>query len=183
MSLVDRVKNILLTPRTEWPVIAGETATVQGLYTGYIMILAAIGPVALALRLGLFGMGLGIALVSYVIALVMAFVLAWIVDALAPNFGGEKGLERSLQLVAYAFTAAWVAGIFHLVPFVGSLLSLAGSLYSLYLFSLGAPVLRKCAPDKAVVFTVVMVLCGIVAGAILSYLLFSLGGFGQMGAM
>ena len=46
MALVDRVKNILLTPRTEWSAIAGETATVQGLYTGYIMILAAIGPVA-----------------------------------------------------------------------------------------------------------------------------------------
>lgn len=183
MALVDRVKNILLTPKTEWSVIAGETATVQGLYTGYIMILAAIGPVALALRLGLFGMGLGLALVSYVIALVMAFVLAAIVDALAPNFGGEKHLERSLQLVAYAFTAAWVAGIFHLVPFVGSLLSLAGSLYSLYLFHLGAPVMRKCAPDKATVFTVVVVLCAIVAGALLSWALFSLGGFGQMGAM
>ena len=183
MALVDRVKNILLTPKTEWPVIAGETATVQGLYTGYIMILAAIGPVALALRLGLFGMGLGVALVSYVIALLMAFVLAWIVDALAPSFGGEKNLERSLQLVAYSFTAAWVAGVFHLIPVVGSLLSLAGSLYSLYLFYLGAPVMRKCAPDKAAGFTVVVVLCAIVAGALLSYLLFSLGGFGQMGMM
>jgi len=183
MALVDRVKNILLTPKTEWPAIAGETATVQGLYTGYVMILAAIGPIALALRVGLFGMGLGVALVSYVIALVMTFVLAWIVDALAPSFGGEKSLERALQLVAYAFTAAWVAGIFNLIPFVGPLLSLAGSLYSLYLFYLGAPVMRKCAPDKAVGFTVVVVLCAIVAGTILSWLLFSLGGFGQMGMM
>ena len=181
MALVDRVKNILLTPKTEWSAIAGETATVQGLYTGYIMILAAIGPIALALRFGLFGMGLGVALVSYVIALLMTFVLAWIVDALAPSFGGEKNLERSLQLVAYSFTAAWVAGIFHLVPFVGSLISLAGSVYSLYLFWLGAPVMRKCAPDKATGFTVVVVLCAIVAGAILSYLMFSLGGFGTMG--
>ena len=183
MALVDRVKNILLTPKTEWPVIAGESATMQGLFSGYIMILAAIGPLALALRVGLFGMGLGIALVSYVLALIMTFVLAWIVDALAPSFGGEKGLERSLQLVAYAFTAAWVAGIFHLVPFAGALLSLAGSLYSLYLFYLGAPVLRKCAPDKAAGFMIVVVLCAIVAGALLSYLLFSLGGFGQMGMM
>ncbi len=183
MALVDRVKNILLTPKTEWPVIAGETATVQGLYTGYIAILAAIGPIALALRTGLFGMGLGVALVSYLLALIMAFVLAWLVDALAPSFGGEKNIERSLQLVAYAFTAAWVAGVFHLIPFAGPLLSLAGSLYSLYLFYLGAPVLRKCAPDKAAGFTIVVVLCAIVAGAILSYLLFSLGGFGQMGMM
>ena len=29
MALIDRVKNILLSPKTEWPKIAGETATVQ----------------------------------------------------------------------------------------------------------------------------------------------------------
>ena len=52
MTIVDRVKNILIAPKTEWPVIAGETATVQSLYTGYILILAAIGPdrARLALR-------------------------------------------------------------------------------------------------------------------------------------
>jgi hypothetical protein len=50
MSIVDRVKNILMSPKTEWPVIAGEATTTQALYTGYIMILAAIGPVALLLR-------------------------------------------------------------------------------------------------------------------------------------
>ena len=27
MNLVDRVKNVLLTPKTEWPVIAAETTT------------------------------------------------------------------------------------------------------------------------------------------------------------
>src|SRR5260221_6460035 len=90
MALIDRVKNILVTPKTEWPVIAGETATVQSLYLGYILILAAIGPVAMALRFGLFGMGIGVALISYVVALIMIYLLAWIVDALAPSFGGEK---------------------------------------------------------------------------------------------
>jgi len=183
MALIDRVKNIVLTPKTEWPVIAGETTTVASLYTGYIMILAAIGPLAIAVGVGLFGMGLGLALMSYVVALVMTYALAWIVDALAPSFGGEKNLERSLQLVAYSFTAAWLAGIFHLLPVLGSLLSLAGSLYSLYLLYLGAPVMRKCAPEKAAGFTVVVVLCAIVVGGILSYVLFSLGGFGHMGMM
>src|SRR5260221_10972042 len=98
MALIDRVKNILLAPKTEWPVIAGETATVQSLYVGYILILAAIGPIAMALRAGLFGMGMGIgvALISYVIGLIMIYLLAWIVDALAPTFGGEKNFIRSL---------------------------------------------------------------------------------------
>ena len=41
-KLIARVKNILLTPKTEWPVIAGETESVQSLYLNYILVLAAI---------------------------------------------------------------------------------------------------------------------------------------------
>ena len=50
MNLVDRVKNILLAPKDEWPKIAPESETTQSMYVGYIMILAAIGPIAILLR-------------------------------------------------------------------------------------------------------------------------------------
>lgn len=175
MALFDRVKNILITPKTEWPVIAGEAATVQSLYVGYILILTAIGPIAIALSLGV-----GVALVSYVIGLAMPFLLAAIVNLLAPVFGGDKNFVRSLQLVAYALTAAWIAGILQFIPVVGTLLGLVAGLYSLYTFYLGAPVLGKCAPQKAVVFTVVVVLCGIVLSLLLSFILFSLMSGGMM---
>jgi hypothetical protein len=46
MALVDRVKNILLTPRQEWAVIDAEPTVPVELYKQYIMPLAAIGPVA-----------------------------------------------------------------------------------------------------------------------------------------
>ena len=61
-------------------------------------------------------------------------------------------------------------------------LSLIAGIYSLYTFYLGAPVLRKCASDKAVLYVVVVVLCAILAGAVVSWLLFSLVG-GGMGGM
>jgi Yip1-like protein len=184
MALIDRVKNILVTPKTEWSVIAGESPSVQSLYVGYILILAAIGPIAVAVRFGLFGMGLGTALISYVIGLVMIYLLAWVVDALAPSFGGEKNFIKSLQLTAYSFTAAWVAGIFHLIPGVGGLLALAAAIYSFYTFYLGVPILKKCPQEKAAVYTIVVVLCAIVLGGVLSYVLFSaLMGGGMMGTM
>ena len=88
MNLVDRVKNILLSPKTEWPTIAGEATTTQALYTGYIMILAAIGPIAMLLRSMV--VGAAGAIVSYLIALIMIYIVALIVDALAATFGGEK---------------------------------------------------------------------------------------------
>ena len=42
MNLVERAKSLILTPASEWDKISSETHTVQGLYTGWIMILAAI---------------------------------------------------------------------------------------------------------------------------------------------
>jgi hypothetical protein len=186
MALVDRVKNILLAPANEWPVIAGETPTTQSLYAGYILILAAIGPIAMALRIGIFGMGLGIAVVSYVVGVGMTYLVAWVVDALAPTFGGEKNFVKSLQLVAYSYTAAWVAGILHLLPFIGALLALAAVIYSFYTFYLGVPVLKKCPQDKAAGYTIAVVVAGIVMGVVLFNVLASVlvggGSLAMMGA-
>ena len=171
MALVDRVKNMIVAPASEWPVIAGETPSVGSLYTGYIMILSAIGPIAIAIMFGLMGAGIATAIVSYVMGLAAVYVLALIVDFLAPHFGGEKNFIRALQLVAYSSTAAWLGGIFHLIPLLGSLLALVAALYSLYLFFLGAPVMRKCTSDKAIVFTIVYVVCAIVVMVVVGTLL------------
>jgi hypothetical protein len=66
-----------------------------------------------------------VAVIAYAVGLAIVYLMAWIIDALAPKFGGEKDVVKSLQLIAYSYTAAWVAGIFPLVPMTGSLLALA----------------------------------------------------------
>ena len=55
MALLDRVKNILLTPREEWRVIDAEATTPADLYKEYIIPLAAVGPVASAIGSLVFG--------------------------------------------------------------------------------------------------------------------------------
>jgi len=180
MNVVDRIKGILLTPRTEWPKIAAEPATTQSLFTGWVMILAAIGPIMILLASALFasvfgiGFGLRAALAAYINALVGVAVLALIVDVLAPSFGGTRDYVRSLKLVAYSFTAVWVAEITLIVPVIGWLVVLAGAIYGFYLFFLGAPVLGRCAADKAVPYTIVVVLCAIVLSIIVQRILFAL---------
>ena len=177
MDLIERVKNILLQPKDEWPKIATEEATPQSLYFGYIMILAAIGPVATLLvfsSLGI-GVGLGTAVYSYVLSLVGVAILALIVDALAPSFGGTKDLAAAMKLVAYSFTAVWIAQIALLVPMLGMLVVLVGSIYGFYLFFLGAPVLKKSAPDKAVPYTIAIVISAIVLIYLLGMMARSLG--------
>lgn len=175
MALMDRVKKILLQPKQEWPVIEAEQATVGGLYTGYIIPLAAIGPLASLIGWSVFGMripfvgsmripmGVGIrnAVVVYVLGLVGVFVLALIIDALAPTFSGQKNQIQALKVAAYSYTAAWVGGIFSLIPALAILGLLAG-LYSLYLLYLGLPILMKAPQEKAVGYTVVVIIVAIV---------------------
>jgi hypothetical protein len=158
MDLVERTKRILAEPRDEWLKIASEPATVQSLYTGWIMILAAIGPLALLLSTH----SLQIAVALYLRSLITTFVLALVVDTLAPSFGGTKDFVASLKLTAYSHTAPWLAGIFNLIGMLGQLAILVAAIYALYTFFLGAPVLNKSSPDKAMPFTLVVVLCAIV---------------------
>ncbi len=180
MALMERAKNILFQPKQEWPVIDAEPASVGGLYTGYVIPLAAIGPVASLIGWSVLGMrmpfvgaikipisyGLRMAVVQYVGALVGTFVLALIIDALAPTFGGQKNRIQALKVAAYSATAVWVAGIFAIIPAL-AILGILG-LYSLYLLYLGLPTLMKAPPEKAMVYTVVVIVCAIVLAIILS---------------
>ena len=174
MNLVERVKRILLSPQTEWEVIDEESTTPAQLYTGYIAPLAAIGPVAKLIGDSVFGVSLPLmatyrvpfgyaithAIVTYILVLVVTYVLALIVDALAPTFNGKRSPIQALKLVAYSSTASWVAGVFALLPALW-FLTLLG-FYSLYLFYLGLPVMMKVPKNKAIGYTVVVVLAAIV---------------------
>jgi hypothetical protein len=170
MDVVTRAKNILLTPRQEWPVIAAETTSTADLYKGYIAPLAAVPAVAGFIGMSLVGMpmigrvgmgaGLATMVMQFLLALAGVYVLALIIDFLAPQFGGEKNPAQALKLSAYSMTAAWLAGIFTIVPLLG-ILSILG-LYSLYLLYLGLPVLMKAPAEKAMPYTVVVVIAAIV---------------------
>lgn len=186
MNPVDRVKSILFAPKTEWPRIAAETASVQSIYTGWVMILAAIGPLAILVfsaiwSAGLgFGFGLRAALAAYVNALVGVALLALVVDLLAPSFGGSKDYVRSLKLVAYSLTAVWVAEITLIVPYLGWLIVLVAAIYAFYLFFIGAPVLGRCTADRAAPYTIVVVLCAIVVSYLIQWIIFGIVGFGRI---
>jgi hypothetical protein len=178
MNLVERVKRILLTPKTEWEVIDAEPATAAELYTRYIAPLAAIGPIAQLIGYSAFGVSVPFvgtyrvpigsaitqAIVMYVLTLAGTYVLALIIDALAPTFNGQRSQIQALKLAAYSLTASWVAGVFALIPGL-RILTLLG-LYSLYLLYLGLPVLMKTPRDKALGYTVVVIIAAIILSMI-----------------
>jgi hypothetical protein len=180
-KLIARVKGILLTPKTEWPVIAGESTTVGDLYKGYIVWLAAIPPLAAFLVTMRFSASLALSqlIVTYALGLAMVFVVALIVDALAPTFGGTRDRVQALKTVAYCYTASWIAGIAAILPFISVLIMLAAGIYGIYLLYLGLPHTMKCPQDKAAGYTAVIIIVVIV----LSFLIFAVIGAVTGGGM
>lgn len=173
-GLFERVKDILMSPKTEWGVIDGESATVGGIFTSYVVILAAIGPIAgligaQVIGISAFGitykppMGLSIAtaVIGYVMQLVGVYVTALIIDALATTFGGTKNMVQAVKAAAYAATAYWILCIVQIFPLLGWL-AWIGMVYGWYLLYLGLPVVMKAGQDKAVGYTVVVIVVEIV---------------------
>lgn len=181
--LVDRVRNILMTPKAEWERIAGEPATIQSLYVPYALILAAIGPVASAIGTAVFVPGTNLlsaligAVVNYVLALISVGVLAIIIEMLAPQFGAVKDRVAAFKVAIYGSTAAWLAGIFGLHPMLG-ILGLLG-LYSVYLIYAGLGPVMRAPADKQVIYTVVVFIVGLVLALVIGLIA---GAVGRMGA-
>ena len=173
MLLLDRLKGILFEPRDEWPKIAVEHATTQSIYTGWVMILAAIGPIAILASRGEARIQSAIGL--YLMTLIITFIVALIVDALAPTFGGTRDFVSALKLSAYSYTAAWIASVFPMIGIAGVVLLLLATIYSWYTFFVGAPLLDKCAADKAAPYTIVVVVCGVAVGFLFDIALSGLG--------
>ena len=185
MNLIERAKAMLLAPAQTWPVIDAEPATPASIYKDWLVVMAAIPAVCGFVGMsivgsGMFGYsyrmpivyGLMRALLQYGGTLLMVFLVALIVDALAPTFGGSKNRISALKLVAFGSTASFVAGLLSLLPALGALAALVAFVYSLYVIYLGLPVLMKCPQDKAAgylaVTAVIAIVVGLVLGAVMS---------------
>ena len=183
-KLVERARNIILAPTSEWPAIDAEPATIGTIYKSYVLPLAAIPAAAALIGSLLFGYtmfgitihpsvitAVGGAITQYILALITVFVLALIIDGLAPSFGGTRDRTQAFKVAAYSYTAAWLAGVLLILPQLWRI-SVLLSLYGFYLLYLGLPLLMRSAREKALAFTVVTVVATIrvfaIVGAITS---------------
>ena len=174
MNIMERIKGILLRQKEEWQIIAGETTPIPELYKNYIILLAAIGPVASFIGMSLIGVSLPVggayrvsimtgivsAVVQYILTLVGVYILALIIDTLAPTFTGEKNIDQAFKLAAYSYTPGWLVGIFALIPALG-VLGILG-LYGIYLLYVGLPVLMKSPKEKSMGYTIAIIIAAII---------------------
>ncbi len=189
-NIIERVKNILTTPKKEWETIKAETISIPDMFTKYAMILAAVPAVAYIIGYSLIGTSvlgfhfrypigsaLFAAILTYVFGLAGIYILGMIIDTLAPSFGAEKDLNSSMKAAVFAYTATWAAGVFYIIPALSILVMLA-SLYSFYLLYLGMQTMKAAPADKQVGYFVVTIIVAIVIYLIIGFLVgaIALGG-------
>lgn len=191
-GLVARALNILLHPLETWDVIEEEPSTIEGLYRSWVIPLAAIPAVGRAIGLfsfrgfQIFGMHyqpsfisiIGDALASYALTLVAVYLMAVVVDQFALQFGGERSRTQAFKLVAYSGTAAWVAGVFRLLPTAGEVFALLGGLYSLYTLYLGLPKLMRSSPNFTLNYFALTLVMAVIMAILIAGLTNCVGDFG-----
>ena len=188
-----RIKNIIMTPKTEWLVIAPEPTTPGQLYIGYVMPLAGLAAILTLVRLSMVGVGtvfggsfripfaagLTYAVITFVAGLIGLFIVGFIINALAPTFSGQRDQRQALKVAAYAFTPAWLGSVLALSPVLPTLLQFIAGCYGIYVLYLGLPILMQSPRDKAVGYTVGVVICTILVGVVFA-VISTVAGIGGM---
>jgi hypothetical protein len=172
-QLFERVKAILLRPRSEWLVIAKEPSTLGGLLLRYVAILAAIPEIAHLIGETVIGAGhrpfassLLRAIVVYLVTFAMVYIIAGVIDLLAPRFGGRKNFPNAVKLSVYSHTPLWLAGIFLLIPGLNFLVIFG--LYGFYLLWVGLPLLMGIKEEQALPYAAIIIVCALVPAVVLS---------------
>jgi hypothetical protein len=131
-------------------------------------------------------MGIATGIAGFITAVAGAYITAFVVNFLAPNFGSQKDYGRAMQLVAYSWTPGWLAGILNIYPPL-RILVLIASLYGLYLIYLGLPHTMKTPGDKVVAYMVVtiivLLIVYLILGAILGVIMLGIFGLSAVASM
>jgi hypothetical protein len=96
----------------------------------------------------------------------MVYIIAGVIDLLAPRFGGKKNFPNAVKLSVYSHTPLWLAGIFLLVPGLNFLLILG--VYGFYLLWVGLPLLMGVPQYQALRYAVIVTACALIPAIVLA---------------
>ena len=180
--MINRIKNIIMTPKSEWGIIEGEKTPHGNLFIKYVLPLSLITAIAAFIGWGLIGhsvlgfrvhsisWGIRQTIVHWVVVAGGVYLTAFVIDMLAKTFDATKDFDKSFSLVAHAYTPMFIGGIFYILPSISWLASLCG-LYSLYLLYIGLQPMMKVPAEKSTGYFVVSLIVMVVVAAILSVVL------------
>jgi hypothetical protein len=191
-GLIERIKNIVLRPKTEWLVIEAEPTSVAQLYAGYVMPMAAFAAAMSFIRMSVIGVSLpfggtirtplasGVvsSVVTFILGLFGLYLVGFIINMLAPTFSGGRNQRQAMKTAAYALTPAWLGTALTFLP-LGSLLQLIAGIYGVYVLYLGLPVTMRSQHDKTGGYAGAVVACSILASILFGAVGAALGAAGR----
>lgn len=191
MEQIDRAINILKNPIVELNKVKSEQLSKDYLIKQYIAILAVIPAIAYIIGMGMVGISIGLfgnykipigtavigGILTYILTIVGFYVTSIVINTLAPNFSSKQDENKAMKLAAYAYTPMLLGGIFNIIPMLG-VIGLLFMLYGLYILYLGIPLLMETPQDKALNYTIVIIVATIVIsfviGSITSTIMYSM---------
>jgi Yip1 domain len=184
-----RAQRLLLQPGQEWATIAGEFTSAGPIYRRYLILMAAIGPIASTIGGIVFGergslltlhpipitlsAAVQAGVLEYGLNLLAVYGLAVAIDMIGGSIGAQRNRVQALKVAAYGTTPYWLASAFGLFPRIEPLAMLVG-LYSVRLFAAGLGPVMKAPRDKTAAYTlltsIAAVLIVLVVTAIITWL-------------
>ncbi len=179
-QIINRARNIILSPVSEWEVIKAEAKPSKDILMNYVIPLVLFVAVckivgSLLFHMSYFSLSYSLleALIAIIVPIGSVYVSALIINELAPSFGSQKNFEAAFRLLAYSMTAGYIAsaaaGLLSIVG-ISMILSLFG-LYSIYLLYTGLAPMMGTPEDKKIVYIIVSIIITFVIMAIISWFL------------
>jgi len=174
--LIARAKGVLTDPKGIWSEIKSESRGVGEIYKSYVIPLVLIGLLCGFIGMQIFGLGIaGISIrppflsslwtqaIMFGVMLANLYIAAFVLSKMAPNFGGSGDFLLSFKLAAYSWTAAFIASIFGILPWLGFFAALVGMIYVVYTFFQGITPMLAVPTEKRIPFCLVSLLINFVA--------------------
>jgi len=167
--ILNHAIGMLFRPDAEWASIKQEKPTPIAVYSLYILILAAIGPVCAYYGTVEMGWSIGdriikltpdsamlLVILTYLAILAGSFALSYGIDWMANTFGAEheQNGNNAVALVAYSLTPMYVAGLTLLFPdpWINAMILLAAASYGAFLMWKGVPVVMGMSKEQSMVY-------------------------------
>jgi hypothetical protein len=177
--IINPIGGIQKNPVAHFEVVSLEERSVSDLFLGYILILAAIPPLAGLIGTTQFGWSfaagatvkltfasaLKISIAYYLAILVAIYTLAKLIQWMSRTYGGGQPLERCLALTSYTATPMFLIGVLQIYPvmwlnYIAGLPVLAYTVYRLYI---GTPIMMRTPREQGFLFSSAILAVGMVA--------------------
>ena len=156
VPILERVKNMLLSPQSTWDEIKAETTTIGQLFQNYLFILAGIPAVAGFIGWLFNGENFFLSFIwgilHYIFSLVAVWAASQLLVLLAPNFQCEVKADEAFALYSYSITPLFLVSIFMIIPGISFLLLFG--IYGFFLLYVGITKLVAPPIEKTTIFTI-----------------------------